>query len=71
MVDLSEIDFDALQKRFEKGRKRLEAEKLKAALSLQLAKMILENRTRMDFLEKFQRMIEEYNSGAINVEVFF
>jgi type I restriction enzyme R subunit len=71
LVDLSTIDFDALQKRFDKGRKRIEAEKLKASLSLQLAKMILENRTRMDFLEKFQRMIEEYNSGAINVEVFF
>ena len=25
----------------------------------------------MDFVEKFQQMIEEYNSGAINVEVFF
>jgi len=70
-VDLSKIDFDALQKRFAKGRKRIEAEKLKASLSVKLAKMILENRTRMDFLEKFQRMIEEYNSGAINVEVFF
>ena len=70
-VDLSKIDFDALQRRFAKGRKRIEAEKLKAALSVKLAEMILENRTRMDFLEKFQRMIEEYNSGAINVEVFF
>jgi type I restriction enzyme R subunit len=70
-VDLSKIDFDALQKRFTKGRKRIEAEKLKASLSVKLAKMILENKTRMDFLEKFQRMIEEYNSGAINVEVFF
>jgi type I restriction enzyme R subunit len=29
------------------------------------------NRTRIDFLEEFQRMIDEYNSGAINVQVFF
>lgn len=70
-VDLSKIDFDALQKRFAKGRKRIEAEKLKATLSVKLANMVLQNRTRMDFVEKFQRMIEEYNSGAINVEVFF
>ena len=29
------------------------------------------NRTRIDFLEEFQKMIDEYNSGAINVQVFF
>jgi type I restriction enzyme R subunit len=71
VVDLSKIDFDALQKRFAKGRKRIEAEKLKALLSVKLANMVLQNRTRMDFVEKFQQMIDEYNSGAINVEVFF
>ena len=71
MVDLSKIDFDALQKRFAKGRKRIEAERLKTSLSVKLAEMILRNKTRMDFLEKFQEMIDEYNSGAINVEVFF
>ncbi|HVS20916.1 MAG TPA: type I restriction enzyme endonuclease domain-containing protein [Pyrinomonadaceae bacterium] len=71
LVDLSKIDFDALQKRFAKGRKRIEAERLKTSLSVKLATMILQNKTRMDFLEKFQQMIDEYNSGAINVEVFF
>lgn len=29
------------------------------------------NKSRMDFLEKLQEMIEEYNSGACNVEEFF
>ena len=29
------------------------------------------NRTRMDYMERFQRMIDEYNSGSINVEEFF
>jgi type I restriction enzyme R subunit len=71
LVDLSKIDFDALQKRFAKGRKRIEAERLRTALSVKLAEMILRNKTRMDFVEKFQEMIDEYNSGAINVEVFF
>jgi type I restriction enzyme R subunit len=71
LVDLTKIDFDALQKRFAKGRKRIEAERLKTSLSVKLAAMILQNRTRMDFLEKFQRMIDDYNSGAINVEVLF
>jgi type I restriction enzyme, R subunit len=71
VVDLRPIDFDVLQQRFAKGRKRIEAEKLKASLSVKLANMVLQNKTRMDFVEKFQQMIDEYNSGAINVEVFF
>jgi len=29
------------------------------------------NRTRMDFLEEFQKMIDEYNAGSSNVETFF
>jgi len=33
--------------------------------------MVQLNRTRLDFTEEFQRMIEEYNSGAANVEAFF
>lgn len=71
IVDLSQIDFDELQRRFAQGRKRIEAEKLKASLSAKLANMVLQNRTRMDFVEKFQQMIDEYNSGAVNVEEFF
>ena len=31
--------------------------------------MIKLNRTRIDFLGEFQRMIDEYNSGAMNVQV--
>jgi type I restriction enzyme R subunit len=33
--------------------------------------MIAINRTRIDFQEKFQKMIDDYNSGAYNIEVFF
>ncbi|MHC1758134.1 MAG: type I restriction enzyme endonuclease domain-containing protein [Negativicutes bacterium] len=29
------------------------------------------NRTRMDYLERFQSMIEEYNAGSLNAEEFF
>src|SRR5215510_10507399 len=29
------------------------------------------NRTRMNFLEEFQKMIDEYNAGSANVETFF
>lgn len=71
LVDLSKIDFDALKAHFEKSRKRTEAERLRSAISNKLARMVRLNKTRTDYLEKFQRMIEEYNSGAYNVELFF
>jgi type I restriction enzyme R subunit len=29
------------------------------------------NKMRSKFLEKFQQLVDEYNAGAINVEVFF
>jgi type I restriction enzyme R subunit len=71
IVDLSKIDFDALQNQFAKGRKHTEVERLRNALAAKLAEMVMLNRTRMDYLEHFQQMIDEYNSGAINVEVMF
>ena len=69
--DLSKVDFKALQQGFRQGRKRTEAEKLRGAISTQLQRMVRLNRSRMDYLETFQRMIDEYNIGARNVDEFF
>ena len=33
--------------------------------------MVRQNPTRIDYLERLQALIEEYNNGAINVEIFF
>ncbi len=70
-IDLSEIDFEVLKTEFDKGRKRIEAEKLRAALNSKLQTMVKLNRTRIDYVEKFQRMIDEYNAGSMNIEEFF
>ncbi len=70
-VDLSKIDFEALKAHFDRGRKRTEAEKLRRLVSAKVAEMCALNRTRADFYEELQQMIEEYNSGAANVEEFF
>ena len=70
-IDLSQIDFKALKAHFDKGRKSIEAQKLRARLAVKLAQMVKLNRTRMDFLEEFQKMIDEYNAGSSNVETFF
>lgn len=71
LVDLSQIDFDALKSKFAKGRKRTEAEKLKGALTRKINEMIKLNRSRMDYLEKLKAMINEYNSGASKIDEFF
>ncbi len=70
-VDLSSIDFEELGRKFEKGRKRTEAEKLRAAIQVKVEDLVRLNQTRVDYLEKLQKMIEEYNSGSYNVEEFF
>lgn len=71
LVDLSKIDFKALKKEFVRERRRMEIEKLRGIINSALERMIRQNKTRIDFLEKFQQMIEEYNQGAANLEEFF
>lgn len=70
-VDLSKVDFDAIKKQFESGQKRAATERLRRLLESKVVAMIQLNKTRMDYLEKFQQMIDEYNAGAVNVEAFF
>jgi type I restriction enzyme R subunit len=71
LVNLSEIDFAALQTKFAQGHKRTEAEKLKKLIEGKLAKMVAANASRMDLAERFQKLIDEYNAGSQNIEAFF
>lgn len=71
LVNLSDIDFEALQKAFDTGRKRTEAEKLKRLIEGKLAAMLQLNASRIDLAEKFQKLIDEYNAGSRNTEGFF
>jgi len=70
-IDLSQIDFEALKSTFENSRKRIETEKLRASIERKLIQLVRLNKTRIDYLEKFKTMIDEYNSGSHNVEMFF
>ena len=70
--DLSKIDFEALKKKFEKKKPtNIDLERLKAAVKVQLERMVLLNRTRADYLEKFQELIDGYNAGSRNIEEIF
>jgi type I restriction enzyme R subunit len=71
LYDLSQIDFEGLKQQFEQGRKRTEAEKLRGTINAKLRRLVRLNRSRMNYLEEFQRMIDEYNTGSRNVEEFF
>ena len=71
LIDLSKIDFEALAAKFKTGRKRTINEKLKSAVAQKLMRLIRLNRTRMDYLERFQAMIEAYNTGSLNAGEFF
>jgi type I restriction enzyme R subunit len=71
LLDLSKIDVKKLRKYFAKSRKHTEVERLKNAVAAKIANMVALNRSRMDYLEHFQEMIDEYNSGAVNVDVMF
>jgi len=71
-LDLSKINFEALAKRFEKSRhKNTDLEVLKAAIRARLEKMIQLNRTRADFAEKFEALIEGYNAGSATIEALY
>jgi len=71
-IDLSKIDFEALAKRFEKkAPTNSDLERLKAAVRAHLEHMVRLNRTRADYLEKFQTLIDDYNSGSRNIEDVF
>ena len=71
LVDLSQIDIEALKEHFKGSRKRIEVEKLRGAIHTKLKKMIRLNRQRLDYMQQFQRLIDEYNAGSRNVEQFF
>ncbi|MFA7383476.1 MAG: type I restriction endonuclease subunit R [Desulfurivibrionaceae bacterium] len=71
-LDLSKINFEALANRFKQSKhKNTDLEVLKAAIRAQLEKMIRLNRTRTDFAEKFEALIESYNAGSRSIEELF
>ena len=71
VLDLSQLNIEALRKRFLKANRHTEVERLKNTVSSILGRMIRQNRSRMDYLARLQAMIDEYNAGSLNVEEFF
>lgn len=71
-LDLSKINFEALAIRFKQSKhKNTDLEVLKAAIRAKLEKMVALNRTRADFSEKFEELIESYNAGSRTIEALY
>lgn len=71
-IDLSQVDFDALEKKFTKSpTKNSEAVKLRALIEQNLKNLIRFNASRYDYLDRFEKMVEEYNKGSVTIEEFF
>lgn len=71
VIDLSGLDFEKMRQDFAKKHKNMEMQKLKTKIEQVLSDMVAKNRTRADYLERFEKMIEEYNSGSKNVDIIY
>ena len=70
-LDLSKIDFEELQRRILKEKKLALLEKLKASISSKLSEMIQLNSMRKHLQEKFELIIDDYNSGKLTMEQMY
>jgi len=71
LMDLSEIHWDTVNAMFQSGRQRTAAQKLRSLLAARVANLTRLNPTRVDLAERFQKLLDEYNAGSINVQTFF
>lgn len=71
ILDLGNINFDKLHDQFNKGRKRILAEQLRKAIEIRLHALYMLNKSRIDYMEKFQQLIDDYNAGSMNVEEYY
>ena len=71
-IDLSQIDFAKLEAKFAKSKtKNSEAVKLRSLIERKLKNLIRFNASRYDYLERFEKMVEDYNKGSLSIEEFF
>lgn len=71
LMDLSEVDWDAVKAMFASGRQRTAAQKLRSMLTARITSLTRLNPTRVDLYERFQRLLEQYNAGSLNVQQYF
>ena len=72
VIDLSKINFDELKQEFRQVKyKAIQIEDLKAYIEKLLEQMLNRNTTRRKFSERYQNIIDRYNSGTNEAEYYF
>src|SRR6266568_175679 len=71
LMDLSRVDWDSVKAMFNSGRQRTAAQKLRSMLSARITNLTRLNPTRVDLLERFQKLLADYNAGSLNVQAYF
>jgi len=68
-IDLGKLNFELLRQEFkEKKHKNIEFADLSQFMQIKLRQMMKENKTRGTFLERLEKIIDDYNSGSISIE---
>jgi len=71
LINIGDIDFEKLAEKFNKNRDNAQLERLKNILSFRLKELMQLNDSRVDFQERFEDIIKEYNSSSKNQDKYF
>ncbi|HVB52678.1 MAG TPA: type I restriction endonuclease subunit R [Candidatus Acidoferrales bacterium] len=71
LFDLSTVDWGALEEAFKQGRPRTAAQRLRSLLAARIAALVRLNPARVDLVERFEKLVADYNAGSLNTESFF
>jgi type I restriction enzyme R subunit len=71
LFDLAGVDWKSLEEAFGQGRPRTAAQRLRSLLSARIAALIRLNPARIDLVDRFEKLVADYNAGSINTEKFF
>ena len=71
LFDLAAVDWKSLEEAFKRGRPRTAAQRLRSLLSARLTALVRLNPSRVDLVERFEKLVADYNDGSMNTERFF
>jgi len=71
LFDLAKVDWKGLEAAFKAGRPRTAAQRLRSLLSARITALVRLNPARVDLVERFEKLVADYNAGSMNTEAFF
>jgi type I restriction enzyme R subunit len=71
LFDLGAVDWNGLEDAFNQGRPRTAAQRLRSLLSARITALVRLNPARVDLVERFEKLVADYNAGSMNTETFF